>query len=117
MLRTTVRLRASSERPQEGRLADRGSYPRGTVTISVEDGYAVTLDVGVDTTTIPTGGAMPSGSDGRPSGAPQRSTVRRTRQPSAEWRTHGHQYLDGRLTLQRQSVEALRTLGGVRVAA
>lgn len=49
---------------------DDGATQLGTVTGSVKDGYAVTLDVDVDTTTTPTGGGMPSGSDGRPSGAP-----------------------------------------------
>ena len=49
---------------------DDGASQLGTVTGSVKEGYAVTLDVGVDTTTTPTGGGMPSGSDGRPSGAP-----------------------------------------------
>jgi protocatechuate 3,4-dioxygenase beta subunit len=49
---------------------DGGASQLGTVTGNVTDGYAVTLTVGVDTTTTPTGGGMPGGSDGRPSGAP-----------------------------------------------
>ena len=49
---------------------DDGASQLGTVTGSAQDGYTVTLDVGVDTTTEPTGGGMPGGSDGRPSGAP-----------------------------------------------
>ncbi len=49
---------------------DDGASQLGSVTGSVEDGYAVTLTVGIDTTTEPTGGGMPSGSSGRPPGAP-----------------------------------------------
>jgi len=49
---------------------DDGASQLGTITGSISDGYAVTLEVGVDTTTTPTGGGVPSGSDGRPSGAP-----------------------------------------------
>ena len=49
---------------------DDGASQLGTVTGDVKNGYAVTLVVGVDTTTTPTGGGMPGGSDGAPSGAP-----------------------------------------------
>ena len=49
---------------------DDGASQLGTITGNVSDGYAVTLEVGVDTTTTPTGGGMPGGSDGRPSGPP-----------------------------------------------
>jgi len=49
---------------------DDGASQLGTVTGDVTSGYAVTLTVGVDTTTTPTGGGMPGGSDGAPSGAP-----------------------------------------------
>jgi len=49
---------------------DDGASQLSTVTGSLTDGYTVTLKVGVDTTTTPTGGGIPSGSDGRPSGAP-----------------------------------------------
>ena len=49
---------------------DDGATQLGTITGNVTDGYTVTLTVGVDTSTEPTGGGMPSGSDGRPSGAP-----------------------------------------------
>ena len=49
---------------------DDGASQLGTVTGDVKNGYAVTLTVGVDTTTKPTGGGMPGGSDGAPSGAP-----------------------------------------------
>jgi protocatechuate 3,4-dioxygenase beta subunit len=45
---------------------DKGTSQLGTVTGNVSDGYAVTLEAGVDTTTEPTGGGRPSGSDGRP---------------------------------------------------
>ena len=53
---------------------DDGASQLGTVTGSVADGYTVTLTAGVDTTTTPTGGGMPAGSDGRPSGAPPGGT-------------------------------------------
>ena len=54
---------------------DAGAHQLGTVTGSVAKGYAVSLTVGVDTGTQPTGGSAPggggsAGSDGRPSGAP-----------------------------------------------
>ena len=49
---------------------DDGASQFGTVTGDVSTGYKVSLTVGVDTTTTPTGGGMPGGSDGRPSGAP-----------------------------------------------
>jgi hypothetical protein len=49
---------------------DEGASQLGTVTGDVKNGYAVTLTVGVDTTTEPTGGGMPGGSDRRPSGEP-----------------------------------------------
>jgi protocatechuate 3,4-dioxygenase beta subunit len=43
----------------------------GTVTGNVSNGYTVTLEVGVDTTTEPTGGQAPGGSDrAAPSGTP-----------------------------------------------
>ena len=48
---------------------DDGASQLGTITGNVTDGYTVTLIVGVNTTTTPTGGGMPGGSDGRPSGA------------------------------------------------
>jgi protocatechuate 3,4-dioxygenase beta subunit len=47
---------------------DGGEHQLGTVTGDVTGGYAVTLAVGVDTTTAPTGGQP--GGDGAPSGAP-----------------------------------------------
>ena len=47
---------------------DGGATQLGTATGSVDSGYAVSLAVGVDTTTTPTGGQL-SG-DGAPSGAP-----------------------------------------------
>ncbi|BEL07391.1 intradiol ring-cleavage dioxygenase [Actinoplanes sichuanensis] len=47
---------------------DSGALQSATVTGSPMSGYAVTLEVGVDTTTTPTGGQL-SG-DGTPSGAP-----------------------------------------------
>jgi protocatechuate 3,4-dioxygenase beta subunit len=47
---------------------DSGAGQLGTVTGDVTSGYAVSLDVGVDTTTTPSGGQL-SG-DGAPSGAP-----------------------------------------------
>ncbi|WP_222271140.1 intradiol ring-cleavage dioxygenase [Modestobacter marinus] len=47
---------------------DGGALQLGTVTGSVSSGYAVSLAVGVDTSTAPTGGQL-SG-DGAPSGAP-----------------------------------------------
>ena len=47
---------------------DDGASQLGTVTGNVSDGYAVTLTVGIDTTTTPTSGGR-SGGDGRPSGA------------------------------------------------
>jgi len=49
---------------------DDGASQLGTVTGDVTKGYAVTLAVGVDTTTKPTGGQAPGGSDGAPSGGP-----------------------------------------------
>ena len=49
---------------------DDGASQLGTVTGSVSAGYTVTLQVGVDTGTKPTGGQVPGGSDGAPSGAP-----------------------------------------------
>jgi protocatechuate 3,4-dioxygenase beta subunit len=49
---------------------DGGATQLGTVTGDVTAGYAVALQVGVDTTTAPTGGQAPSGSDGAPAGAP-----------------------------------------------
>jgi len=49
---------------------DDGASQLGTVTGDVSTGYKVSLTVGVDTTTKPTGGGMPGGSDGAPSGAP-----------------------------------------------
>jgi protocatechuate 3,4-dioxygenase beta subunit len=47
---------------------DSGVTQLATVTGDVTNGYAAALTVGVDTTTTPSGGAAPSGSDGRPSG-------------------------------------------------
>ncbi|MGY1704512.1 intradiol ring-cleavage dioxygenase [Geodermatophilus sp. SYSU D00697] len=47
---------------------DGGASQLGTVTGDVTRGYTVTLAVGVDTTTPPTGGQL--GGDGAPSGAP-----------------------------------------------
>jgi protocatechuate 3,4-dioxygenase beta subunit len=47
---------------------DGGASQLGTVTGSVSSGYAVSLAVGVDTTTTPTGGGGPAG--GGPGGAP-----------------------------------------------
>jgi hypothetical protein len=40
------------------------------VTGDVSSGYTVSLAVGVDTTTAPTGGGMPGGPGGPPPGAP-----------------------------------------------
>jgi len=48
---------------------DGGVKQLGTVTGDVSSGYAVSLSVGVDTTTKPTGGGAP---DGGPGGAPPR---------------------------------------------
>jgi protocatechuate 3,4-dioxygenase beta subunit len=48
---------------------DGGAGQLGTVTGSVSGGYTVTLAVGVDTTTAPTGGGMPGGPGG-PGGPP-----------------------------------------------
>ena len=47
---------------------DDGASQLGTVTGSVSSGYTVSLTVGVDTTTTPTGGQLTG--DGAPSGAP-----------------------------------------------
>ncbi|MGY1643449.1 intradiol ring-cleavage dioxygenase [Geodermatophilus sp. SYSU D00703] len=47
---------------------DGGASQLGTATGDVAGGYTVTLAVGVDTTTAPTGGQL--GGDGAPSGAP-----------------------------------------------
>jgi protocatechuate 3,4-dioxygenase beta subunit len=47
---------------------DSGALQLATVTGSVTSGYAVTLEVGVDTTTTPAGGQVSGG--GAPSGAP-----------------------------------------------
>jgi protocatechuate 3,4-dioxygenase beta subunit len=47
---------------------DSGALQLGMVTGDVASGYTVTLSVGVDTTTTPTGGQL--GGDGRPAGAP-----------------------------------------------
>ncbi|MDG4825336.1 intradiol ring-cleavage dioxygenase [Asanoa sp. WMMD1127] len=51
---------------------DGGALQLGTVTGDVTRGYAVSLRVGVDTTTTPTGGGMPDGGGpgGPPPGAP-----------------------------------------------
>jgi protocatechuate 3,4-dioxygenase beta subunit len=52
---------------------DGGASQLGTVTGSVSSGYAVSLAVGVDTTTTPTGGGAPAGggpAGGGPGGAP-----------------------------------------------
>ena len=55
---------------------DSASSQLATVTGNTTDGYAVSLTVGVDTSTTPTAGSAPSGgggapgSDGAPSGAP-----------------------------------------------
>jgi hypothetical protein len=50
---------------------DGGAGQLGTVTGSVSGGYTVTLAVGVDTTTAPTGGGMPGGAmPGGPGGPP-----------------------------------------------
>ncbi|MBY8849099.1 3,4-dioxygenase subunit beta [Saccharothrix longispora] len=49
---------------------DGGVTQLATVTGDVSNGYQVTLAVGVDTTTTPTGGGTRPGSDGQPSGAP-----------------------------------------------
>jgi len=52
---------------------DGGASQLGSVTGSVEKGYAVVLAVGVDTGTAPTGGSMPGGGGpggGGPGGAP-----------------------------------------------
>ncbi len=52
---------------------DGGAAQLATVTGDATSGYAVSLEVGVDTTTAPTGGDRPpgaGGSDGAPSGAP-----------------------------------------------
>jgi protocatechuate 3,4-dioxygenase beta subunit len=46
---------------------DGGASQLGTVTGDVDSGYTVTLAVGVDTTTTPSGGQLPG--DGAPSGA------------------------------------------------
>ncbi|GLW27853.1 intradiol ring-cleavage dioxygenase [Actinoplanes regularis] len=48
---------------------DGGASQLGTVTGDVKSGYTVSLSVGVDTGTKPTGGAAPGGG-GRPGGAP-----------------------------------------------
>lgn len=48
---------------------DGGAHQLATVTGDVTQGYAVALTLGVDTTTTPTGGGAPGGSDGRPSGS------------------------------------------------
>ena len=45
---------------------DGGARQLGTVTGDVSGGYTVTLAVGVDTTTSPTGGGMPGGGPGGP---------------------------------------------------
>ncbi len=49
---------------------DGGASQLGTVTGDVSSGYTVSLAVGVDTTTTPTGGGMPGGPGGPPPGAP-----------------------------------------------
>jgi protocatechuate 3,4-dioxygenase beta subunit len=49
---------------------DGGASQLGTVTGDVSSGYTVSLAVGVDTTTAPTGGGMPGGPGGPPPGAP-----------------------------------------------
>jgi protocatechuate 3,4-dioxygenase beta subunit len=51
---------------------DGGAHQLGTVTGDVKSGYAVSLTVGVDTTTEPTGGSMPGGGGqgGGPGGTP-----------------------------------------------
>ncbi|GAB3308261.1 intradiol ring-cleavage dioxygenase [Geodermatophilus aquaeductus] len=49
---------------------DSGASQLATVTGDVRGGYIVTLAVGVDTTTTPTGGGTAPGGDGAPSGAP-----------------------------------------------
>ena len=49
---------------------DDGASQLATVTGDTTNGYTVSLDVGVDTTTQPTAGQAPPGTDGAPSGAP-----------------------------------------------
>jgi hypothetical protein len=49
---------------------DGGASQLGTVTGDVSSGYTVTLAVGVDTTTEPTGGGAPGGRGGLPPSAP-----------------------------------------------
>lgn len=49
---------------------DSGATQLATVTGDTSNGYQVSLTVRVDTTTTPTGGGMPAGSDGAPDGAP-----------------------------------------------
>ncbi|MGX5653377.1 intradiol ring-cleavage dioxygenase [Geodermatophilus nigrescens] len=49
---------------------DSGASQLATVTGDVAGGYTLTLTVGVDTTTTPTGGGTAPGGDGAPSGAP-----------------------------------------------
>jgi protocatechuate 3,4-dioxygenase beta subunit len=49
---------------------DGGASQLGTVTGDVSRGYTVTLAVGVDTGTTPTGGGMPGGPGGPPPGSP-----------------------------------------------
>ena len=45
---------------------DSGASQLGTVTGDVSGGYTVTLAVGVDTSTAPTGGGAPGGGPGGP---------------------------------------------------
>ena len=45
---------------------DGGASQLGTVTGDVSGGYTVTLAVGVDTSTAPSGGGMPGGGPGGP---------------------------------------------------
>ena len=49
---------------------DSGALQLATVTGDATSGYTVSLAVGVDTTTTPTGGGTAPGADGAPSGAP-----------------------------------------------
>ncbi|WP_433830423.1 intradiol ring-cleavage dioxygenase [Actinoplanes sp. CA-015351] len=49
---------------------DGGASQLGTATGDVSSGYAVSLSVGVDTRTTPTGGAAPAGGGGQPGGTP-----------------------------------------------
>jgi hypothetical protein len=58
---------------------DEGASQLGTVTGGVAERYAVSLVVGVDTTTTPTGGQLTG--DGAPTGAGGSGGVRPTRRP------------------------------------